>query len=352
MANETPTTEIQTQEAPTNYAALASEQFGDEYKGEVPIVEAQEETQEEVQEETQEETEEASTEEVEETEVEQEEEEATISSIQELIETNEWDADWFNTLEVPVKVDGEQSNASLKDLVASYQTQEAASKRLDDAKEKGKALHQEITETQQLAQEQLVVAVGLVNELEKQFDKDSDLIDWQALRKQDPAEWSAKQQEVKDRRQGIDQLKEKALSQWQESTGKTNADLEKANTEHLQAENTKLLEIFPEWAKDEVRQTEQTKIATYLFGKAFTQEEINAASDHRMIELAHKAMLYDAGMAKAEPTKKKLAKVPKMVKSGSPKSEDQINAEARKKQIAKLQKTGSIEDALAVWSMG
>jgi len=69
-----------------------------------------------------------------------EKEESPISSFSELIEHYELDPDWATTLRVPVKIDGQTSEATMADLVASYQIKEAATHRLEEAKAKAKQI--------------------------------------------------------------------------------------------------------------------------------------------------------------------------------------------------------------------
>jgi heme-binding NEAT domain protein len=63
--------------------------------------------------------------------------------------------------------------------------------------------------------------------------------------------------------------------------------------------------------------------------------------------MARKAMQFDkGGQAKVSAAKKKVAKVPKTMKPGAPKPQEQINQEQVAKHKAKLKKSGKLDDAM------
>ena len=346
-------TEAPTIEAPLSPSQFAKELFGNEYIGEVeelPVEEVAEEPTEEVAEVAEEEVDEATDEAPEET-AEEDDGEVPISSIQELIESNEWDSEWFNTLEVPVKINGEEGKAAFADLVASYQTQEAATKRLEDSKTKAAALNQELADKQAEVESHFAAVAKLIEKNENMLNQDIAAIDWKQLENEDPADAALKKVKLGERQQELEKLKREAMEEYQTSISSTRQEQEQARQEALQAEGQKLLELFPDWKDPEKRQAGQSQISAYLAENAFSPEEIGSASDSRIIQLAHKAMLYDKGMAKTEVAKKRIAKVPKTLKPGATKSADQINTEKRQAQMAKLQKSGNFDDALALLNM-
>jgi len=204
--NDTPTTEI---EPKKNWSLLASEEFGSGFHGEVeepepaPEVEAPETTETE------------QVEEVEEVDQESQVEEVPISSIEQLIEANEYDPEWFEGLKIPVKVNGEVSEATLADLRKSYQIQQAAEDRLAEAKEKSRAANQALEARQSEINAGLNVLATLIQEAETRLQKDYSKVNWDKLREDDPAEWSAKQKEMESQYANIQRLKNSAIQQYQ-----------------------------------------------------------------------------------------------------------------------------------------
>lgn len=331
---------------------LASEAFGTEFYGSVDQTEEPVQPAEEIEEtteETGEAVEEPESQEGEEVEAEASEESEsegeTISSLEELIQHQEWDPEWVNNLEVQVKVDGASGKAKLSDLVKSYQIDKAAEKRLEEAKAKAKEINQSLTEKQEQAHTQLVTAAKLIEKVEAMIDSDSKAIDWQKLREQDPAEFAAKKEDLKERRESLNRLKAEAATEYQQSVQKHQQESQEQLREYLQQQQTLLLNKLPEWKDEKTLSTEREGVTKYLLGQDFTQEELNQAYDHRFIVMARKAMKYDELQAKTEPAKKKVAKVPKVLKPGAPKPPEIVNRERRDKAIQRLRKTGSIEDA-------
>lgn len=273
--------------------------------------------------------------------------EDTISSFSELIEHFELDPDWAQGLKVAIKVDGNQTETTLKDLVDNYQMGVAADKRLEDAKAKAKSLTTEVEQTRQAAQEQFAAAVKLIEHAEQLVQKDSDRIDWDALRKDDPAEYSAKKAELQERRSQIEQMKQTARDEWNQWIANQQPSREKLS-EILNKERSALLEKLPEWKDQKVAEQEKGKLVKYLKDLGYSEHDIMAASDHRLIVVARKAMLFDEGKGKVQAAKKRVRKVPKVVKPGTSKPESQVNQKRVNDARARLRESGSLEDAFGV----
>ena len=278
--------------------------------------------------------------------------EAPISSFEELTRHYEFDPAWVDTLEVDVKINGEPGKAKLADLKANYQIREAAEARLKEAKEKSRAETQIIAEKRDQLNGQYAVVAGLIDKAEKSLTKDEVSINWDQLRNQDPAEWSAKREEFKQRKEDINRLKQEAVGSYQNTIAASEHENRERQQQYIQEQAQQLVEKLPEWKDPSTAKTEKTAVAEYLMNQGFTQEDISTASDHRMIILARKAMLYDKGSDKAAVTQKKVIKIPMVLKPGSPKPQEQISREQRDQAKSRLRKTGSLEDALALMRSG
>lgn len=113
----------------------------------------------------------------------------------------------------------------------------------------------------------------------------------------------------------------------------------------LQGEQEKLAEMLPEYVDEAKGPTIKKQVAEYAMKNGYTADQLSmaGASD---VNLIYKAMQYDMGKKSA--AKAKVAPVPKMQKPGSSKSKSEISAKMRQEQVRKLDKSGSIEDALAL----
>lgn len=340
-------TETSTPEA-TNFSLLAKEAFGNDFYGEVkepaeaePNPEPESEAvEQEATEELENGTEEVSQETPDDT------EEDTISTLSELIEVEGYDQEAIMGLQVEQKVNGETRLVKLADLVATDQTLEAATQRLEEAKEKANTQNQALAQKQEKVDQSFNVAAKLIERVEDILNRDIKAVDSE-LRKADPAEWAAQQAEFEKRKEEIQLLKEQTVSDYQTAHELTEED-KAALIEKARQEKVALLNKLPEWSDEKAMQEGQQKIANYLRSNGFTEQDAFIAGDHRLIVLAEKARLYDESLSKANPAKKKLKTLPKMLKPGASRSPDQVNSALEKDARSKLRKSGRIEDALEV----
>lgn len=349
MAEETQTTESTENERPLSL--LAKEQFGTNYYGDVPEDPKEtepEEPEEEPEEDPEEEPEPGEEPSEEEPGEDPEEEDETIQSWDELVQHQEWDPEWAESLSVPVKVDGEESSVPLKDLKDSYQKNQAADKRLEEAKQKRDQLSQEVQQKAESLNSEFATAANLIKEAENLLDQDSGKVDWDRLRHDDPAEYSAKKAEINDRRQEIERMKERARESYQQSVQQHQNETQEQAQARLQREAEALVEAVPEWKDQEKAQQEKAQIVSYLKSLDFGDEEISAATDHRIVLMARKAMMHDQGQKKVDTAKKKVAKVPKTVKPGASQPADKGKKEKVRKLEAKFKRTGKLDDAYAL----
>ena len=341
MEKGTPTTE-----SPASWALLASTEFGHNFHGDVPEPEPAAEVQAEPA---------AQPAEIAETEQPEQEaqtpeqvEEVPISSIEQLLEAQGYDPDWFDSLEVPVKINGQPGKAKLADMKASFQIQQAAEQRLAEAKERARAETTAIAQKREELNQQFNVTANLIQQAEQLLQGDASKVNWDKLRNDDPAEFSARQLEYSQRRAQIEQIKNGARAQYQQTQGQFQAEESERTRQRLTEESEKLFQKIPEWKDPEKAKTEKHMLAEYLVGAGMSQDEVANAVDHRLIVLARKAMLYDKGQNKAEVAKKKVMTIPKVMKPGAPKTPEQSKNIQKAQMKQRLQKSGSLEDALAL----
>lgn len=345
-AVETPTTGSQEAEAEPrkSLSLLASEMFGSDYKGTAEPERTDPEPQPveaEIQETQEIESPEPPTGDVEET------TDNHISSVSELIEHLEADPEWFNSLKVPVKVDGAVSDATLGDLVKSYQMTSAAEKRLEEAKSKAQNLNQEIAQKSEALQGQYASAASLIQAAEALLTKDISDADLATLRKDNPEQYLLQKEAFTERRAAIETLKRQAVEQFQQVAAQLQSQ-SAPTPEILEQEYNFLLEKLPDWRDQEKAATGKAKLVEYLTSQGFTNDDVLGASDHRLIVMAEKARLYDETISRVDAGKRKVEKVPKVMKPGAPKSPDQVNKERVSNARIKLRQSGSIDDAVAL----
>ena len=346
---ETETAPPAEQEQQPSLSLLAQQHFGDNFHGEVEEpqeVQTTEEPAEQVVEEAPQEDVEASTEEpIEET-------EDVISSVDDLVsylsesQGQEIDPDWFESLQVKGKVNGEEVVYSLSDLKARAQMEDAAESILSSAKEKVKTLQQEQQQKQEQTLEQFTTASTLVENLSQALLSDYSDIDWGTLETEDPAKFSALKIKQQEANEYIQNVRAQASGQYQNWVQQAAAENEAAQREHLMAEQEVLLSKLPEWQNEETATAERSGIAEYLSNTGFSNEEISSAGDHRLILMARKAWLYDQQATTTEAKKKKVVRIPKTLVSGPKKTVTQVNQQGTDAAAQALRESGDIKDAL------
>lgn len=285
-------------------------------------------------------------------------EEETVDESADFSELNEWLSDpdsreQFENLKIKTKVNGVEGEATLADLVKSFQIGENVEQLADGLKSRRREFEEEKTQALNTLNTQLTQAASLVDQLEKSFLSDFEKVNWEELRTTDPAEFSARRQEMLERQQGIQNTKA-SIVQTQQGNIREQLNVKMAE------EAKRLPEIIPAWTDNETAAKEKAQIRDYLFKQGFSQGEIDGATDQsgniistgivdaRAIALARKAMLFDQGQSQVEVTKKKVRKVPKIAKPGKPQGKQDVKTQALKDKRKRLKKSGRLDDAASL----
>jgi hypothetical protein len=243
----------------------------------------------------------------------------SIVSLAQLAEHLETDDDFLKGLKTTQKVNGKDVEFSISEAIDTHMKVSAADDYLSDAKMQAKSI------IEQAEQEKgSVVATGavfakLLSDIEKEFQ--SEKVDWDKLRREDPAEYAAKREETRDKKERLDEIKRQAVEQLEKGT----ADSENIRMHQLEADLPRnkeiLLDRIPDWKDAKKAAEEQPEVFKYLKND-FSPEEIKLASyNGKLLALAIKAMRYDQSKTKSDAAKKKVTKIPKMLKPGPKKDE-------------------------------
>ena len=240
-----------------------------------------------------------------------------------------------------VKVDGEERQVKADELVKSYQLEQAAQKRMQEAAELRKNSEVEMQtlaqQREQYAQalEQLNGQLSSVNEPTQEY--------WDKLYADNPMEFVRQRELHRERKDALQNVKAEQERVHQESVQQANV----ARQQYLANENEKLLEALPEWKDPDVANSEKQAIITYAQRNlGFSDEEVANISDSRGVLALRKAYLYDQLMAKKPEAQKKVRKAPKVTRSGKPATKAQANAKRGQKALERLNKTGSKDAAV------
>lgn len=250
------------------------------------------------------------------------EEGVEVTTVEQLAEHFELDPEWMQELTITQKVNGKEVEVKLADALTTHRKVTAADAYLTDAKVKAKSMLEEISTQQEQLNTAVVTAGTLIQAVESDIEADVQGIDWEKLRHQDPAEYSAKKEEVRERRDKLQKMKEGALAEYQQVSEQMRQQEEAARLARLPQEQEVLVERIPEWANDEVAGKEREELVNYLYSEGFDQAEVEYVSySGKALAALVKAMRYDKSKGKVDAVKKKVVKIPKVLKPGSNKGE-------------------------------
>jgi hypothetical protein len=243
------------------------------------------------------------------------------------IDANQISVSEEGSVQVSIKVDGEQTTLPMKDLIRGYQTDKSNT-------HKSQALAQEKKQFEGFAQNQaqqlretLEQNVALTDVLKNELMREYEGVNWTELRDFDPAEYAAKRQDYASRNGRIEQLQGQLANDRQQGIKEQQEKYQSANQQALRAQYSVMMEKNPTWSQPETFDKVMSEFRTFgndAYG--FNETEMRDIQDARIFEVLKDAMAYRNGKSVAA---KKLKKVPKLQKSTGPR---------KRKKVSKLDK--------------
>jgi hypothetical protein len=159
--------------------------------------------------------------------------------------------------------------------------------------------------------------------------------DWQALARENPAEYVARRAEFDGKIQRVQQLQ-----QMREDAARQSAQ------QRLAESDARMREAVPEWADEGKRKALQSDLARTLEGYGFAPDEFRHVADHRVLLVARDAMLYHQmqDQRKAAEAKKATPTPPRTVTPGAPQGK---TTSPEVKALINKAKSGRTEDQVA-----
>lgn len=229
-----------------------------------------------------------------------------------------------------VKVDGEEMDVSADDLVKSFQLERTAQKRLSEAAEQRKSLEADRTVVEQ-EREKYAQGLAQLQAQLSQTGQEPTQEYWDKLYEEDPLEFVKQRENQRDREKAMQVLQQEQAQLIQQ---------------RVSEEKSKLVERIPEWRDDEVATREKAGLINFAQRVGFTSDELSQVVDSRLVDVLRRAYLYDQLQQEKPVARKKVAKAPKMVKGGKPKTSQDVASEKKRKAFDRLKKTGSKDAAV------
>jgi hypothetical protein len=269
-----------------------------------------------------------------------EEEEEEAYEADEANEEDELEEEEQQEARYKILVNGQEQEVTLDEMLKGYQRQ-------SDYTRKTQALAEERKQNQQLVNE-YSQRLAQVSQLAEQLQANPEIpepnINWDKLYHEDPVEWTVQRQLYNDRQQ----LRAQRHQQLEVVKQEQQRLQQQQFASHLEEQRQRLLELVPEWQDAEVAKSEKSAIREFAKQQyGMTDNDVNQAFDARLVSMLRDAYLFRTGQAKAqEAVRPRAEKVPRTQgRSFKPENE---NTRLRKANT-QLRKTGSVEDAEAVF---
>ena len=223
------------------------------------------------------------------------------ASLDEYLRDQKLEPDSFMALPVAVKVDGKEQAVPLGELVKGYQLASASYARMNEAAQARQQIAEEqarsrqtFTQEQRQVHQALGVQIKQAQELTKlaqnQLLQDFQSIDWNHLRAENPAQYSALYTDFQARNGAIQQT----LQQIAQAERDNAQAAERSRLQALPTERVKLLTARPEWSDPVKAQAAQAAMTAAGQKLGFTEAELNGVIDHRQLLVLDQAARYTA----------------------------------------------------------
>lgn len=278
-----------------------------------------------------------------ETKVEEKEEKWVPSSIEELAEALEVDADALKAIRVKTKVDGVESDVPLGEVIKNYQINKSLTERSEQLAHNRKALEEAAQQFVQRRDAELAQWQAWNHVLETRLKDQVAAVDWQQLREDDPAEYAAKRQEFTERIAEMEGMKRQFSEQQQQAMYQAALQRQEQFKQVVQENVKQLPSLIPEFTDQEKMKIEMKELQGYL-GKYFVPEEVNSVYDARHIAIARKAMLYDKMMDKGAPKLEQIKEKPKFIRPAARNTQASVENKQSQSMYKKALKSQRVDD--------
>jgi hypothetical protein len=236
-----------------------------------------------------------------------------------------------------VKVDGQEVEVTLDELKRGYSGQKYIQKGMQEAAEQKKAIEAEYAKIQEQSQQ---LSSFLQAAQSGQLNLTPPTPPSRELFERDPIGYMDEKLKYED-----------ALGQYQATMQQTQQVMaqqqqmqEQARAAMVQDELQKLVSIDPDFADPKRAGEVKGKMLDFAKNVGFTEDDIAGITDHRALLVLKKAALYDELTANAPKANEKASKARPFVKAGAKKSESSKAQKAKKQAVAKMKKSGSVDD--------
>lgn len=276
------------------------------------------------------------------------EEAATFETIAELAEAADIPIDEFmESIKLTTKVNGEESEVTLAELKKGYQLEADYTRKNQAFIEQQKEFNEQQEQARTEVADQLRRAGAAFQVAQSQLTNDFNSINWTELQQADPTQYVIQRQQFGERQAHINQMIDQASREAQSFQDKQRLEADQAKESVMREQAELLSKAMPAWSDSKVREAETAQVAEYFASMGFQPEEVNGITDHRIILMAIKAM-NAVKSSDIDIAKKKVEKVPKLVKSNARQNQNLGKEKTLSKLKSRIKQTGNVDDVAAL----
>lgn len=247
-----------------------------------------------------------------------------------------------------VRVDGEEVEVSLDELLSGYSRQSSFTKKTQQLAEDRKSMEslqeQYNSEVAQIQQERQQYAEYLQNIIENSQLDQWGSVDWEALKRDDPIEFVTKREELREAQEKVQRLQ----NEQQNAQQKSHQAQQQQWADTVKSEHAALVDKLPDWGKPDAQRELAGKLRDYAKGQGYQDTEIDTLVDHRSFIVLNKARLYDE-LQGSDVKAKKLKNKPRVIRGGKGSTKTAEAKTKRTSQKNRLKKSGRVEDAATLF---
>ena len=238
-----------------------------------------------------------------------------------------------------VKVDNEEVEVTLDELLQGYSRTKDYTKKTQALAETRKSVEAEKAKIEEAKQLRDTYAQRL-QVIEQMLSQPSDEENLAELKETDPIGYAIKVAERAEKEKQLQavQAERQRLAQQQQQ------EQQEALKQHLASEAQKLKEWIPEFKDEAKAEVTRRQIKEYAKSIGFTDQELANVYDARAVQTLYKAMKYEAMVKGKTMATKKVAEAPKTMKAGTSNPQS-AEKDAVKKDFQKLKQSGKKADA-------
>ena len=237
-----------------------------------------------------------------------------------------------------VKVNGQTLNVTLDELLQGYQREADYTRGKQDLSLEKSRLDQTLQQSQTEINQKLAKLNDLNNSAQSQLQAEYANVDFEKLYEDDPVEASKLEHKMRKRAENLQRIQ-------YETQQAQNVELRK----FIQGEQSKVMSLVPEFNDPGKASKLKSDMKSYLNRQGYNNQEIDTIYDSRQVLLIRDALAYDRIRTANPKVKKKVLNAPKVVKSGTTKTNAEQVARLRNEKLNRLKKTGKVSDAAKVF---